>query len=655
MKKIALFSFTLLLALKTFAAQIVVPTGTETIIQATSYYYWSSTKTTVQIPVGTGLVIYNYLYANVGPGDTLAIEATTSIGNNVYTRTPLQIKNINGTTALPIVIKNVSNKIVQITQANNSSYYGLSFIGCSNIKVSGKDGSTNYNLRVKNFVSSGAIGITFDKITKNVELENTEIANIGSIAVQFKSADAVNGNNTVTDTAYCRQYVDLGNIGTGKFHHNYIHSCGTEGFYIGSTKYDNGVGVAITIDTAFANSLPANNIIFYASGSWRYLPHFADTILVYENITDSTGWDGIQVAMAKYYRVRNNVVTNYGTKKDVNQMYGIIIGSPSMGETHNNTIISGSGSGIQCFGLVNRFYNNLIVNANLNHKEATWWAINTIYFNDKACTPQSLSRLGLTSRSQTLFEASHNTIIMNPNDSGRAITFIQNFANETVGKCFNNITVCDIYPTVLNSPPVTLTRSLCVANPVQTNFSNTNNYVSSDIQTINFTNAGANDFTLTWNTSSAVNRSASALSYASTDNIWLDKNGRSRSIDAKTGLSFTNPSYGCYEVEDTVSGSMLTKALPSGNTITLWPNPINKNEIQQISVTINNDNLNEQTTTASIELIDITGKSSTFTGNYNNGLFKSNEIDFNHLSKGVYFVRLNLGSKTISCDKILIK
>jgi hypothetical protein len=125
---------------------------------------------------------------------------------------------------------------------------------------------------------------------------------------------------------------------------------------------------------------------------------------VYNNITDSTGWDGIQVAMTRYHRVYNNKVSNYGLKKDYNQMFGIIIGGPCMGEVYNNIINTGSGSAIQCFGIQNRFYNNLIIKPNLNSKESTWWAINAIYFNDKICTPQTLSRMGI-SISQTQFRS----------------------------------------------------------------------------------------------------------------------------------------------------------------------------------------------------------------------------------------------------------
>jgi hypothetical protein len=105
--------------------------------------------TNIQIPLGGSLVVYNFLYVNLAAGDTLLIDATTSLGNNIFTRPQLQIKNLVGTKAKPILIKNKTGKIIQITQTNGNTTYGLNFQGCTNILVSGKDGNTNLNLQGK--------------------------------------------------------------------------------------------------------------------------------------------------------------------------------------------------------------------------------------------------------------------------------------------------------------------------------------------------------------------------------------------------------------------------------------------------------------------------------------------------------------------------
>lgn len=633
-----------------YSSQVTIPASAEVVVQSTSYFQtWN--QQTIQIPLGGSLVVYNFLYVNIAPGDTLFVDASNSIGNNIFSRTQLQIRDLAGSKTNPILIKNKPGKIIQITQTNASTTYGLTFQACSNILVSGKEGNTSLNLKVKNITNSSSMGITFDRNTKNVELAFCEIANIGAQAIQFKSAEPYNGSNTITDTAYCRQYVKIGGLGVGKFHDNYIHNIGAEAIYIGSTAYNENDGTPISINQTFANSLPTNNLIFYSKNSWRFLPHFIDTILVYNNITDSTGWDGIQVAMAKYHRVYNNKVSNFGLKKDYNQMFGIIIGGPCMGEVYNNIINTGNGSAIQCFGIQNRFFNNLIIKPNLNSKESTWWAINAIYFNDKICTPQTLSRMGI-SLSQTQFDAYHNTIIMHPNDSGRAIMFMQNYALQTKGKCYNNLAVRDPFPNTLNTSVLTLPNPLFIANPQQSIFSNNGNFTSTDLQTVGFINPNTNNYDLV--VSCQVCRNAQSLLFPTNDKAWYDLVGKSRLINVATNTNINKPSYGCYEVQ--TNGSNLFKQSVEDVVSVLWPNPIDKDLDKEISVKIEGtENFEYQTNDALIILIDLTGKTLSINGAFANGVFKASNVDFSQLSKGVYYAKLQIDGEIISTHKILLK
>ena len=633
-----------------FSTQIIIPPTAEVVAQSTSYFQVAS-QTNIKIPLGGALVVYNYLYVNLAPGDTLLIDATTSIGNNTFTRTQMLIKDLAGSKAKPILIKNKTRKIIQITQTNGNTSYGIAFHGCSDIILSGKETNSSLNLKIKNFISNSSMGIAFDRNTKNVELANCEIGYIGAQGVQFKSSEPYNSSSAIVDTAYCRQYVLAGGLGVGKFHDNYIHHAGSEALYIGSTAYNENDGTAITVNPSFANSLPTNNLIFYSKSSWRFLPHFIDTVLVYNNITDSTGWDGIQVAMAKYYRVYNNKVSNYGLKKDYGQMFGIIIGAPCIGEVYNNTINTGNGSAIQCFGVQNRFYNNLIIKPNLNPKESIWWAINAVYFNDKICTPQTLSRMGLT-LSQTNFEAFHNTIIMHPYDSGRAIMFMQNYALQTKGKCYNNLAVRDPFPNNLNPTVLTFPNPIFIANPQQSIFSNTNNFPSTDLQTVGFISPLGNNFDIV--AGCQVCRNAQSLTLPTNDNAWFDLSGKSRLKNVATNTNIIKPSYGCFEIQ--TSGSSLFKNSGDDVVTILWPNPIDKDIDKEISVRIEGaENYEYQSNEASIILIDLSGKSTSIEGSFSENIFKASNIDFSALSKGIYFAKLKIDNEVISTQKIILK
>jgi hypothetical protein len=189
------------------------------------------------------------------------------------------------------------------------------------------------------------------------------------------------------------------------------------------------------------------------------------------------------------------------------------------------------------------FFNNLIINPNLDPKEATWWAINAVYLSDKSCTPQVLERLGIT-YSETLLEAMHNTIIIDKNDSGRVISFLQNFAKYTIAKCYSNLAVRDANPGSLNTNPATLPNPIFIANPQQTNFSLANNIVSTDLQTIDFIDINAGNYNL--NPNCGICGTAPLLTQPENDKIYFDFNNNSRKVISTSGTEL-NPTFGCFE------------------------------------------------------------------------------------------------------------
>jgi hypothetical protein len=627
---------------------ITIPSTIEVVVQATSFYQ-SYNQQTVQIAPGGSLQVYNYLYVNIAPGDTLQIDAT-NLTNGIYNRTPLTFQGLTGNSLFPIVIKNKNGKTIQITQANSQSSFGITFKFCESIKVTGLENGQSYRLKINGIYSVAGMGVIFDRGTKNVELSHVEISNTGAQGVQFKSPEPYNNSKIVTDTAYFRQYVNLATLGTGIFYNNYIHDVGSEGFYIGSTSYDVGDGLAITINQTFAESLPNNGIITFKNNSWRFLPHLAQDIQVYNNKIENTGWDGIQVASAKKYIVYNNTIKNWGQSKAYNQMYGIIIGSPSMGDVYNNTINTGNGSAIQCFGIRNRFFNNLIIRPNLDSKEATWWAINAVYLSDKSCTPQVLERLGIT-YSQTLFEAMHNTIIMDKNDSGRAISFLQNFANNTIAKCYSNLAVRDANPESLNTNSITLPNPIFIANPQQTNFSLANNIVSTDLQTIDFIDINTDNYNL--NPNCVICNSAPLLTQPVNDKIYFDLNNNSRKVISTSGTAL-NPTFGCYEpiVSNTNKEIKTKKEELELNT---FPNPIKGQELNNIIFEIKNDN--KTAMVYKIELVDFIGKSYEFDliNIENENRYRLNLTNYNYLAGGLYFGNILANNKRVLNLKLLIE
>jgi hypothetical protein len=214
------------------------------------------------------------------------------------------------------------------------------------------------------------------------------------------------------------------------------------------------------------------------------------------------------------------------------------------------------------------------------------------------------------------------------------------------------LAVRDPLPNTLNPSIVTLPNPIFIANPQQSIFSNSNNYTSTDLQTVGFINPVLNNYDL--NAGCQVCRNAQSLILPPNDKAWYDLIGKSRLINVATNTNIIKPSYGCYEIQTT--SSSLFKNLGEDIITVLWPNPIDKDIDKDISVRIEGaENYEYQTNDASIILIDLSGKSTSIEGSFNNNIFKASNIDFSFLSKGIYFAKLKVENEIISTQKILLK
>jgi hypothetical protein len=241
---------------------------------------------------------------------------------------------------------------------------------------------------------------------------------------------------------------------------------------------------------------------------------------------------------------------------------------------------------------------------------------------------------------------------MHPNDSGRAIMFMQNYALQTKGKCYNNLAVRDHFPNTINSSVLTVPNPLFIANPQQSIFSSNGNYTSTDLQTVGFINPSNNNFDLV--SGCQVCRNAQSLLLPISDKAWYDLVGKSRLINVATNTNINKPSYGCYEIQNT--GSSLFKQSVEDVITVLWPNPIDKDLDKEISVKIEGaESYEYQTNDAAIILIDLSGKASRIVGSFSNGIFKASNVDFSNMSKGIFFAKLQIENEIISTQKILLR
>lgn len=356
------------------------------------FFLTSLQATTVEIPAtvewvrqvntlsrGQAVQVYNTLQVNLGAGDTLCFPSGT--------RSPIRFDDLRGDSLQPIVVTHKEGRVT-ITKPNGG-YYGITFNGCRYMKVSGKRiPSIAYGIQITGIPSGSAFSI--NNFSCNFEVEGVEISRIYSAGFVAKTDPSCANLSTYPSFVM----YDL------RFHHNYVHHVGNEGFYIGNTSYNEGQG----------SRLSCTNPSF----TGNVLPHKIIGVRIYENVVDSSGWDGIQVAASDKAEIFDNVVRYDSYADVVNQMSGIFIGQPGSANVYRNIIQYGKGSGIQCFGVGCSIYNNLIIHpANSNvvrgYYNSSGQLVNStftygVYINDKVCVDLTVPRLP--------YLVAHNTIVI---------------------------------------------------------------------------------------------------------------------------------------------------------------------------------------------------------------------------------------------------
>jgi len=180
--------------------------------------------------------------------------------------------------------------------------------------------------------------------TDNIEVSNVEIANTNGPGILCKTEP-----NCKALSYQLHNFV---------IHNCYVHHTGTEGMYIGSSAFK---GIATKCDDSVK----------------MLIPPLLDDVLVYDNLVEYTGWDGIQISNAVYVKCYNNKIYYDSRKKEEWQNSGMVIGGGAAGKFYGNTIAHGYGYGITCLGQGNiEIQHNSIMMDSAFNKPA-------IYANDK--------------------------------------------------------------------------------------------------------------------------------------------------------------------------------------------------------------------------------------------------------------------------------
>lgn len=259
---------------------------------------------------------------NIKGGDTICIKGGTY-------NTRMMFLNFVGEPGNPIVFINCKGKAIYET---GHEIFGINFKSSKHVRLTGSgDPAVKYGIKIAD--TDNGSGVSFNDLCSDFEIDHLEVANTGFAGIVAKT-------DPTCEPATWQQNFTMKNV---SIHDNYVHDTHGEGFYIGFTGYS---GKERNCD---------GNITLVKA-------HYIDNLKVYNNITENTGWDGIQVSMARNNcEIYGNVVKNYGVGQNNGQDHGIIIGGGTRGKLYNNQILEGRGYGIAMFGSGDNWvFNNVI-------------------------------------------------------------------------------------------------------------------------------------------------------------------------------------------------------------------------------------------------------------------------------------------------------
>ncbi len=383
----------------------------------------------------------------------------------------ISLNGLVGTASQPITIINCGGQVI----VGSGATYCYRIVNSRYIKFTGT-GTSGIKYGFKSYWPGGftAAGMSVRDSCSDYEIDH------------FEAQNSQNGFLCKIDPYDC----EPGTWSTGwtiknvSIHDNYVHNTIGEGMYLINTATTQNVtncnGQTITIE-----------------------PVEAVGMKVYNNIVDSTGWDGIQVAASKKADLYNNTVTNYGMQNLGSQQAGIILGAKSDGAVHDNYIGGGTGEGLEVFGsgLVS-IYNNVIANAGWDKSSA---GQDAIAVDDRPQPNNKYAGLKVYIMNNTVINAARN-----------AVHLFNSYNTMAQGnKIYNNLLVKPNNTSIYDNPYTNIDGN--------TNVDTLNNVKVPVIANAFFVNAGANNFHLKAN-SPAIDKGLNALSYGITN----DNDGLSR-------------------------------------------------------------------------------------------------------------------------------
>ncbi|GAB4237929.1 MAG: hypothetical protein Tsb0034_13280 [Ekhidna sp.] len=334
--------------------------------------------------------------------DDLDLPAGSVICFSAGSRVAIKIMNFQGEEGNPYIFSNCDGQALFDQTTNQTA---IRVENSSFLRITGTGSDDKYGIKVTAGSAAGLHG--YGKVT-DIEVDHLDITGteLGIWIVTRPECDGSANKGTFTQ----RNTI---------IHNNYIHDVGTEGMYIGGSKWDTGFSDSNT----GCGTLEQADLV---------------GVRIFRNRVIGTGWDGIQVGGAiEDSEIFSNEVADFGLKNNANHRVGIMINPGTTGKVFSNLVNKGKGFGIALLGFDLLVHSNLLVDCEEGG----------IHFGDRSPLPNKSYRI----LNNTLVDIPSKAFNMNSKVSTSNIianNFIVNTDNEGT---FNNSDILKTHNVMVES------------------------------------------------------------------------------------------------------------------------------------------------------------------------------------------------------------
>jgi hypothetical protein len=260
-------------------------------------------------------------------GDTIKINRNPNNGG-VYSR--FYLGDFGGDEGCPVIVV-PNGQVVEIGGPSHRWHIG------KNNNLPTDSNFVNHAVIDGTYLRNKGIAYGFQSTGSSWGISTSMVTDLEIKGCLFKNNSLGIQMKIYSDSAYRWTVYDNFIMKNIKINDNYFQNVtNTEGMYLGHTSPSG--------ESQAGNNGPTIRM---------------DSVFIYNNFIDSTGWDPIQISSARYAEMHDNIIMHSAVQNASSQNWGMLMGGNCTGKMYNNIIYRGTSGtmGSMGYGNTEIFYN----------------------------------------------------------------------------------------------------------------------------------------------------------------------------------------------------------------------------------------------------------------------------------------------------------